>query len=108
MEPVTNLAIYCALAGLAGAKLFMIHATPWNPFSGYINPGSPQMPRIAALPYDFVILGHTHVPMVEKAGTVTVVNPGSCSEPRDGSRQGSYAILDLEARTVAIRKLRLD
>src|ERR1700732_3674049 len=23
-EPVTNLAIYCALAGLAGAKLFMI------------------------------------------------------------------------------------
>src|SRR5579864_1779214 len=24
VEPVTNLAIYCALAGLAGAKLFMI------------------------------------------------------------------------------------
>src|SRR5258708_39822924 len=24
IEPVTNLAIYCALAGLAGAKLFMV------------------------------------------------------------------------------------
>ena len=98
----------------AGARLLMIHATPWDPFSGYIYPGSSHMRRVGKLPHDFVILGHTHVPMVEKvaraggAGTVTVINPGSCSEPRDGSRQGSYAILDLERREVTIRKLRLD
>ena len=92
----------------AGARLFMIHATPWDPFSGYINPGSSQLQRMAALPYDFVVLGHTHVAMVEKAGSVTVINPGSCSEPRDGSRHGSYAILDLERREATIRRLRLD
>jgi len=92
----------------AGARLHMIHATPWNPFSGYINPGSSHLSRVAKLPYDFVVLGHTHVPMVEKAGSVTVINPGSCSEPRDGSRLGSYAILDLELREATIRRLRLD
>lgn len=92
----------------AGARLFMIHATPWNPFSGYIYPGTSHLSRFTDMPYDFVVLGHTHVPMVEKSGNVTVINPGSCSEPRDGSRQGSYAILDLEMRAVTIRKLRLD
>ncbi len=91
----------------AGAKVLMIHATPWSPFSGYINPGSPQLPRIGALPFDFVILGHTHRPMIEKAGTVTVINPGSCSQPRDGTREGSYAILDLAIGVAEIRKVRL-
>jgi putative phosphoesterase len=92
----------------AGARVLMIHATPWTPFSGYINPGSPQLQRMASLPYDFVILGHTHVPMVEQSGPVTVINPGSCSQPRDQSREGAYAILDLERRKATIRKLRLD
>lgn len=92
----------------AGATLHMIHATPWEPFSGYIIPGSPKLARIASMTYDFVVLGHTHVPMVERAGDVTVINPGSCSQPRDGGREGSYAILDLGTREATIHRLRLD
>ncbi|MGE3916162.1 MAG: metallophosphoesterase [Hyphomicrobiaceae bacterium] len=92
----------------AGARLHMIHATPWSPFSGYINPGSPQLARMASLPYDFVVLGHTHVPMVERVGNLTVINPGSCSQPRDQTREGAYAIVDLATREVEIRRLRLD
>lgn len=92
----------------AGARVLMVHATPWQPFAGYINPGSPHMPRLATLPYDFVILGHTHRSMVETAGNVTIVNPGSCSEPRDQTRIGSYAILDLATGHVDIRRLPLD
>ena len=93
---------------VAGARLLMVHATPWQPFAGYINPGSPQLARIAELPYDFVILGHTHLPMVEKAGRVTVINPGSCSEPRDQGRHGSYCILDLDSGDATIHRLLLD
>ncbi len=88
-----------------GNRLLMIHATPWSPFSGYINPGSPQLPRIAALPYAFVVLGHTHVPMIEAAGDVTVINPGSCSQPRGPDRRRSYALLDLATREASIRYL---
>ena len=92
----------------AGARVLMVHASPWRPFDEYVLPQSPQLARFAQLPYDFVILGHTHVPMVQRVGDVTVINPGSCSQPRDQDRRGSYAILDLEQRTVELRRLRLD
>jgi len=91
-----------------GARLHMIHATPWEPFSGYINPGSPKLAQIAKLPYDFVVLGHTHFAMIEKAADVTVINPGSCSQPRDGGSEGTYAILDMATRQAEICRLRLD
>ena len=91
-----------------GTKIFMVHASPWKPFEDYITPRSPALPRFATLPYDYVILGHTHVPMVEQAGTVTVINPGSCAQPRDQDARGSYAILDVERREVDIRRIRLD
>jgi putative phosphoesterase len=93
---------------IAGVRLLMVHASPWKPFEDYILPRSPKLTRFARLPYDFVILGHTHVPMVECVDRVTVINPGSCSQPRDQDRRGSYAILDLEHREVELRRVRLD
>jgi putative phosphoesterase len=93
---------------IAGARLLMVHASPWKPFEDYILPRSPQLAHFARLPYDFVILGHTHVPMVECVDRVTVNNPGSCSQPRDQDRRASYAILDLERREVELRRVRLD
>src|SRR5262245_60003727 len=92
----------------AGARILMVHGSPWEPFEDYIFPHSPQLTRFAQLPYDFVILGHTHVPMVQRVSRVTVINPGSCSQPRDQDRRGSYAILDVERREVALRRVRLD
>lgn len=92
----------------AGVRLLVVHASPWQPFAEYIFPRSPQLPRFAQLPYDFVILGHTHVSMVQHAGAVTVINPGSCSQPRDQDRRGAYAILDTERREVDLRRVRLD
>ncbi len=92
----------------AGARLLMVHASPWKPFEGYVMPRSPHLARFATLPYDFVILGHTHVPMVEQAGHVTVINPGSCSQSRDNDRRGAYAVLDVESRVVTLYRVRLD
>jgi putative phosphoesterase len=89
----------------AGAKVLMVHSTPWEPFDEYIYRRSPQLARLVQLPYDFVIFGHTHVPMVHQANGVTVINPGSCSQPRDQDRRGSYAVLDLERRVVEVRRV---
>lgn len=91
----------------AGANILMVHASPWQPFDGYIPPGSPQLARFAELPHDYVILGHTHVPMVQTVDRVTVVNPGSCAQPRDQDRRGAYAVLDVEQRQVAIYRFSL-
>jgi putative phosphoesterase len=90
-----------------GAKVLMVHASPWEPFDEYIYPHSPQLARFAQLPYDFVIFGHTHVPMLRQTDGVTVINPGSCSQPRDQDRRGSYAILDLDRRVVELRRVLL-
>ena len=46
--------------------------------------------------------------MVEHVDRVTVLNPGSCAQPRDQDRRGSYAVLDLERREVELRRVRLD
>jgi len=93
---------------LQGARVHMVHATPWNAFSGYVYPGSPELLHFGSLPHDIVILGHTHVPMVERVGSVMIINPGSPSQPRDGDRRGSYAVLDIERREVTIHRLCLD
>jgi putative phosphoesterase len=89
----------------AGAKVLMVHASPWRPFDEYIVPRSPKLVQFGQLPYDIVILGHTHIPMVHRAGNVLVINPGSCSQPRDQDQRGSYALLDLEQREVEIRRV---
>ena len=91
-----------------GTSVLMVHASPWQPFSEYILPNSAQLPRFAELPYDVVILGHTHIPMVYQADRVMVINPGSCSQPRDGDARGSYAVLDMATREVTMRRIRLD
>lgn len=78
-----------------GARLLMVHGSPWNPYREYVYPGTPAMARFASLDYDFVVLGHTHVPMAERAGRVLVVNPGSIGESRAAGRpEVSCAILD--------------
>jgi putative phosphoesterase len=90
-----------------GTSVLLVHASPWRPFDEYILPTSRQLPRFAELPYDVVIMGHTHIPMVLEVGEVLVVNPGSCSQPRDGTGEGSYAVLDLATREVCMRRLPL-
>ncbi len=43
-----------------------------------------------------VCYGHTHMPAVEVANGITVLNPGSLTYPRDGSINGSCALLVAE------------
>jgi len=91
-----------------GTKVLLVHASPWEPYDEYIYPGSPRLARFATLSHDLVCFGHTHVPLVHKAGQVTVVNPGSCSQPRDQDRRGSYAVCDTYTREVTVHRFSLD
>jgi putative phosphoesterase len=90
------------------ARIFVTHASPLPPYEDYVYAGSPILRQVGALPYEFIILGHTHMPMIHKTDGVTVINPGSCSEPRDQDRRGSYAILDTGAMEVEIRRFSRD
>jgi putative phosphoesterase len=91
---------------LGGKRVLMAHGSPWEPYGEYLHPGSPTLKRCAELDdVDILLLGHTHVPMVQRIGTTLVVYPGSLGESRDpsGDRRVSYAVLDTASEEVDIR-----
>lgn len=45
---------------------------------------------------DILLFGHTHVPFVEQSSTLTVINPGSISKPRQEGYKKSYAVLEID------------
>lgn len=45
---------------------------------------------------DIVMYGHTHRPLIEHAGGLTVLNPGSISYPRQDGRKPSYIIMEID------------
>jgi putative phosphoesterase len=89
-----------------GRALAMVHGSPFEPYSDYVVPGSPMLRRCADVGVDVLVLGHTHVPMVERVGSCLVVNPGSLGESRDRAhpRDVSYAILDTASLEVEVRR----
>lgn len=87
---------------LAGKKFLVVHSTPWMPRGDYVFPQSPELRRYGEVDADYVLYGHTHVPVVKRVGRALVVNPGSAGDARYGMGL-SCAAIDLvadEARIV--------
>lgn len=40
-----------------------------------------------------VLFGHSHIPVVEKMGDITLVNPGSLTDPRGAMGEPTFAVL---------------
>ncbi len=45
---------------------------------------------------DYVLFGHTHVPVLTEIDGVTLLNPGSISRPRQHDRKPSYAVIEVD------------
>ena len=45
---------------------------------------------------DVAMYGHTHVPQIDEAGPVQVINPGSISKPRQTGHKPSYIVIDVD------------
>ena len=45
---------------------------------------------------DIVMFGHSHKPVIEKSGDVTVINPGSISRPRQDGFRPTYMVMNIE------------
>lgn len=94
-----------------GKRLLMVHGSPWDSPWGhkceYIYPNDKKIVQMGQIGADYIVLGHTHYPMVERAGSVTVINPGSCGEARDHSvdLHLTYAILDTATGEVEIKQV---
>jgi putative phosphoesterase len=97
---------------LDGVKLRMFHGSPWDDGVGrvtpYIYPQSrDQLRRLDEVEADVIVLGHTHIPFVHQSRRALIVNPGSCSEPRDGTLEPCCAVLDTANLEVEFRRFTL-
>lgn len=108
---------------LGGASFFAVHATACNPLSKYVTPDTPQSELEAefeSVSADFILAGHSHLPMVKQVGRSILVNPGSVGQPRDRDTRAGYAIwedgrvilkrqeYDLESAVGAVRSSALE
>lgn len=81
---------------ISGHKLLMVHGSPFEPFDEYLYPKARTLRRFAELDADYVVVGHTHYRMLERVGSVLVINPGSAGE----TAELTYAVLDTESGEV--------
>lgn len=82
---------------LKGKKFLLAHGSPSGDIYQYLKPNTPDKEledEIKGIYADVIFVGHTHLPMIRKINNVTMVNPGSVGQPRDGIPMASYAIWD--------------
>lgn len=80
-----------------GYRFYAAHASPRdNLYSYWLTPELPDealKKEVGRVKADFLLLGHTHLPMVRGVGSRVVVNPGSVGQPRDSLPEASYAVI---------------
>ncbi len=90
------------------SKLVRIrHASPWDEET-YLYPDSVRLSEIKLRHDEFLVIGHTHYPMIRRCGEGMIINPGSVGQPRDWNPMASYAILDTQTADVDFRRVSYD
>ena len=72
---------------------YLGHAAPHDDLFTYLTPAT--LPAaVVGIEADFLLLGHTHLPLHQQVGTLTVANPGSVGLPRDSGGKANYAVYE--------------
>lgn len=78
---------------LDGTRFLFCHGSPWS-VEEYIYPDNQNLKLFAELDADIIVMGHTHIAWHHVILGKTLINPGSCGQPRDYQPTSSYAIFD--------------
>ena len=109
MEFLRGLTMYIE-KDLAGKKMHFAHGSPRSMYE-YIKPDTPEdevLEMIKGVEVDFIVVGHSHIPFVRHVGDVTIINPGSVGQPRDGDIRASCAVFDTDNYSVEIIRCEYD
>jgi predicted phosphodiesterase len=90
-----------------GQEVEVRHASPWDEET-YLYPDTPALGAVALDAGSWLLLGHTHHPMLVRAGRGFVVNPGSVGQPRDWDPKAAYGVLDTAAGRWESRRVAYD
>lgn len=89
------------MAEVGGIKIYYTHGHTLG-----VKYGTDNLKKSAlAAGCRIALYGHTHISKISYEEGLYIVNPGSCSSPRDGA--ASYAVIDIEANGIMplIKKL---
>jgi putative phosphoesterase len=85
-------------------SFYAVHASPRDHLFRYtLTPAASDehvQKQVSGVRADYVLLGHTHFPMLRRAGRRQVLNPGSVGQPRDGDPRAAYATIEDGAATL--------
>lgn len=88
------------LSRLPGTKLVDLGPHKAMITHGHLYGGSVGIPQMKSMARengaDIVMFGHTHIPMLEQEDGMTVLNPGSISQPRQDGRRPTYMVMTIE------------
>ena len=93
-----------------GRKLYFTHGSPLS-FYDYIKPDTSEdtiKEFIKGVDAEFIFVGHSHLPFVRKVADVTLVNPGSVGQPRDGDTRASCVVFDTDSFQAEIIRVEYD
>ncbi|MFA0822854.1 MAG: metallophosphoesterase [Methanomethylovorans sp.] len=93
-----------------GRKLYFTHGSPTS-FYDYIKPDTSEdtiKEFIKGVDAEFIFVGHSHLPFVRKVSDVTLVNPGSVGQPRDGDTRASCVVFDTDSFQAEIIRIDYD
>jgi protein phosphatase len=88
-----------------GLRFTMVHGSLIDFLYDYVTPDTSDdglMEKFKKSDSDYVIFGHTHLPVLRRIGKSYYINPGSVGQPRDGDPRASYAIIDTNKNDVKI------
>jgi diadenosine tetraphosphatase ApaH/serine/threonine PP2A family protein phosphatase len=108
-------------------ELTAVHGSPRDPTWEYITGQDVASANLSSFDTRICLHGHTHVPIVFRAGEGAVevvsvtpgapvsirdgrllLNPGSVGQPRDGDPASSYAVIDTEAGNAEFHRVSYD
>jgi putative phosphoesterase len=86
-----------------GKSLLLCHGSPWD-VNQYVYPDAKAdlLDSCAEPGYDWVVMGHTHYPMVERVGNTVLVNPGSVGQPRNRIPAAHWALLNTASQELTL------
>ena len=88
-------------------KILFVHGSPTDYFNEYVFENS-NFNHWKDIPYNLILMGHTHRPYITHYKDKTFINVGSCGLPRDNGNMFSMAILDLEKKDYQIKRIKID
>lgn len=100
-------------------KILFVHGSLSDPYWGKMTPE--EMSRDEYRPFDFVVSGHSHVPMLYEQffndparpdfrckKRVVFLNPGSVGQPRNHNPLAQYLFLDTDSETFCFNAVPYD